>query len=194
MTPAMIEIARANRRKIGLENVEFRLGEIEHLPVADRTVDVVISNCVINLSPDKAQVFREVFRVLTPGGRLAVSDIVTDGPLPEAIKNNPDAWASCIAGALDYRDYIDAIKAAGFERVEMIPTPFDVEVNTVDFDGIEPTMSPQIDEALEKSRAKLVVSDGKEGDITDIEREVPLDYDYRRKVFSAKITALKGEE
>ena len=84
-----------------LQNVEFRLGYMEELPVDDNTIDVVISNCVINLAPDKAKVFAEVFRVLKPGGRLAVSDIVTDGPLPEQIKSSLSAWAGCIAGAID---------------------------------------------------------------------------------------------
>ena len=104
MTPAMIDRARRNKAKVGAENVEFRLGEIEHLPVADNSVDVAISNCVINLSPDKPQVFREIYRVLKPGGRLAVSDIVTDGPLPDAVKQDLAAWAGCVAGALDVAD------------------------------------------------------------------------------------------
>ena len=121
MTPAMLEKARLNRQKVGLDNVEFRLGEIEHLPVADSTVDVIISNCVINLSPDKPQVFREAFRALKPGGKLAVSDIVTDGPLPEAIKKSLSSWAGCVAGALDVTDYLAAIQAAGFTDAELTP-------------------------------------------------------------------------
>jgi arsenite methyltransferase len=119
MTPEMLRLARANQAKVGLDNVEFRLGEIEHLPVADAAVDVVISNCVINLSPDKSQVFREVYRVLKSGGRLAVSDIVTDGPLSETLRQSLSAWASCVSGALDVQDYQAAIEAAGFEGVEM---------------------------------------------------------------------------
>jgi len=125
MTATMIEKARANKAKMGVKNVEFRLGEIEHLPVADETVDVVISNCVINLSPDKPQVFREAFRVLRPGGKLSVSDIVTDGSLPNEIKQSLSAWAGCVAGALDASDYVGAIKAAGFTDVELKPVYFD---------------------------------------------------------------------
>lgn len=119
MTPDMIEKARANARKMGADNVEFRLGEIEHLPVGDETVDVVISNCVINLSPDKLQVFREAYRVLRPGGRLAVSDIVTRVELPAEIKQNLDSWASCVAGAWVDKDYAAAIEAAGFVDVRI---------------------------------------------------------------------------
>jgi SAM-dependent methyltransferase len=125
MTATMIEKARANKAKMGVENVEFRLGEIEHLPVADETVDVVISNCVINLSPDKPQVFREAIRVLRTGGKLSVSDIVTDGPLPEEVKRSLSAWAGCVAGALDADDYVTAIEAAGFVDVELTPVYFD---------------------------------------------------------------------
>ena len=121
MTPAMLEKARANRAKLSLENVDFRLGEIEHLPVADQTVDVIISNCVINLSPDKPQVFQEAYRVLKPGGKLALSDIVTDGPLPEAIKQNLTSWAGCVAGALDVKEYLTALEAAGFTQIEVTP-------------------------------------------------------------------------
>jgi SAM-dependent methyltransferase len=127
MTPEMLDRARANKARLGAANVEFRLGEIEHLPVADHSVDVVISNCVINLSPDKPQVFREAFRVLKPGGRLAVSDIVTDGPLPEEIKQNLSAWAGCVAGAWDAKDYTAAIRAAGFVDVTLTPVYLDKE-------------------------------------------------------------------
>jgi arsenite methyltransferase len=119
MTPDMLEKARANARKMGVENVEFRLGEIEHLPVADESVDVIISNCVINLSADKPQVFREAYRVLRPGGRLAVSDIVTRGELPPELKQNLDSWASCVAGAWVDKDYVGAIQAAGFVGVSI---------------------------------------------------------------------------
>jgi arsenite methyltransferase len=119
MTPDMLEKARANARKMGVENVEFRLGEIEHLPLADESVDVIISNCVINLSPDKPQVFREAYRVLRPGGRLAVSDIVTRGELPPELKQDLDSWASCVAGAWIDKEYVAAIEAAGFVDVSI---------------------------------------------------------------------------
>ena len=125
MTAEMIEKARANKEKLGASNVEFRLGEIEHLPVADHSVDVIISNCVINLSPDKPQVFRETYRALKPGGRLAVSDIVTDGPLPEPIRNSLSAWAGCVAGALDIKDYTAAIEQSGFVDIQIAPVYWD---------------------------------------------------------------------
>lgn len=117
MTPDMIDKARENARKGGYKTVEFRLGEIENLPVADSTVDVVISNCVINLSVDKEQVFREALRVLKPGGRLMVSDIVLLGELPEAVKNSVDAYCSCVSGALLKDEYLKAIEKAGFVNV-----------------------------------------------------------------------------
>ena len=115
----LVRKARANASKLGVENVEFRLGEIEHLPVADQSVDVVISNCVINLSPDKPQVFREAFRALRPGGRLAVSDIVTRGKLPLEIQQDMASWAACVAGAWVDKDYVAAIEAAGFVDVRI---------------------------------------------------------------------------
>ena len=120
MTAEMLEKARENARKVESNNVEFRLGEIEHLPVADNFVDVVISNCVINLSPDKGQVFSEAYRVLKPGGRLMVSDIVLTKQLPEAIVNSIEAYIGCVAGAVLRDTYLEAIEAAGFKEVTVI--------------------------------------------------------------------------
>lgn len=163
MTPEMLRLARTNRAKAGLENVEFRLGEIEHLPVADASVDVVISNCVINLSPDKPQVFREAYRVLKSGGRLAVSDIVTDGPLSESVRESLNAWASCVAGALDVQDYRAAIEAAGFEAVEVERAYLEREV---------------VDDALQQLDLDVQATAGEDEGIY-------------KKVFSARITAVK---
>lgn len=115
MTPEMIEKARENARQGDYTNAEFRLGEIENLPVADNSVDVVISNCVINLVPDKRRVFKETFRVLKPGGRLMVSDIVLLRELPDFIKNSIEAYIGCLSGAIMRDEYIDAIEAAGFQ-------------------------------------------------------------------------------
>lgn len=164
MTAEMIEKARANKVKVGAKNVEFRLGEIEHLPIADETADVVISNCVINLSPDKPGVFQEAYRVLRPGGRLAVSDIVTDGPLPNNVKNSLSAWAGCIAGALDVKDYIAAIEAAGFVDVELSPIYMDKST---------------IDDAVEQLDLGDFVENGRDS--------------LYKSVFSAKVMAYKPE-
>jgi SAM-dependent methyltransferase len=120
MTPEMIERARENASKGNYGNVDFRLGEIEHLPVADNSVDVVISNCVINLSPDKAQVFEEAYRVLRPGGRVMVSDIVLLKELPDAIKSSVAAYTGCIAGASRKEDYLATVASAGFQGVEVV--------------------------------------------------------------------------
>ncbi|MGB8658310.1 MAG: arsenite methyltransferase [Candidatus Zixiibacteriota bacterium] len=120
MTPEMIRKARANARKGGYRNVEFRVGEIENLPVEDESVDVIISNCVINLSPDKERVFQEAYRVLRPGGRIVVSDIVTDKELPEEIRKSFSAWAECIGGALTRKEYFGAVKSAGFGRIKVL--------------------------------------------------------------------------
>jgi len=117
MTAEMIHKARVNAEKVAAANVEFRLGEIEHLPVSDRSVDVVVSNCVINLSPDKKAVFRDALRVLKPGGRLAISDIVTSGRMPEAVRNDPAAWAGCVAGAPAIEELRSHLLAAGFTDV-----------------------------------------------------------------------------
>lgn len=120
MTPEMLDKARENARKGGYRNVEFRLGEIENLPVADSIADIVISNCVINLSPDKERAFEEAFRVLRPGGRLIVSDIVLLKELPLALKNSIEAYVGCLAGAVMNDDYIGAIRTAGFQDVKII--------------------------------------------------------------------------
>ncbi|HUW08110.1 MAG TPA: methyltransferase domain-containing protein, partial [Anaerolineae bacterium] len=112
-----VKLARRNARQMGVSNVDFRYGEIEEMPLTDGSVDVIISNCVINLSPDKDMVFSEAFRVLRPGGRLAVSDIVTQGPLLEAIRHDLEAWAGCVGGALEERVYLDKIRQAGFTDV-----------------------------------------------------------------------------
>jgi len=120
MTPEMIEKARENADKGNYKNVEFRLGEIENLPAADNSADAVISNCVINLSPDKKRVFKEAFRVLKPGGRMMVSDLVLLKELPDSIKESIDAYIACLAGAVMKDEYLDAIKSAGFQKVEII--------------------------------------------------------------------------
>jgi SAM-dependent methyltransferase len=119
MTPEMLERARQAAAKIGIENVEFRQGYLEELPVADNSVDVIISNCVINLSPDKPQVFAEIMRTLKPGGRISISDIVTSGELPEAIRRDMQAWGACVAGALDMDDYTAGLMGAGFVEVRL---------------------------------------------------------------------------
>ena len=120
MTPEMIDKARENARRTGAGNAEFRLGEIEHVPLDEGEADVVISNCVINLVPDKRAAFREAFRILRRGGRMVVSDIVSNGPLPQALRESMEAWAGCVAGALDVDDYLEAIRGAGFTRVEVL--------------------------------------------------------------------------
>jgi arsenite methyltransferase len=120
MTLEMIRKAEENARRGGYKNVEFRLGEIENLPLEDESVDVIISNCVINLSPDKGQVFEEAYRVLRPKGKMMISDIVTDKKLPDEIRRSFSAWADCIGGALVKRDYLDAISRAGFKDIKIM--------------------------------------------------------------------------
>ncbi|MEW6382023.1 MAG: arsenite methyltransferase [bacterium] len=128
MTPEMVEKARENARKGDYENVEFRLGEIENLPVADNSVDAVISNCVINLSLNKGRVFREAFRVVKPGGRLMVSDIVLLRELPDVIKNSIEAYIGCLAGAILRDEYLEMIKTAGFQEVRIVDeTAFSID-------------------------------------------------------------------
>src|SRR5580704_11617900 len=122
MTDDMLALARENQRKAGAENVEFLKGEIEHIPLPDNSVNVIISNCVINLSADKDRVLREAFRVLKPGGRFAVSDVVTRGSVPEQLRRDILLWAGCIAGALEENEYRMKLAVAGFEAISVEPT------------------------------------------------------------------------
>ena len=120
MTREMIERARRGARLHGYKNVEFRMGEMENLPVESDSIDVIISNCVVNLSPDKAAVYREALRVLKPGGRMMISDLVTEGELPEEIRRSFKAWAECVAGALEKEVYLETIRRAGFQDVAVV--------------------------------------------------------------------------
>jgi len=122
MTDEMLSLARANQQAAGITNVEFLKGEIENIPLPDNSVDVIISNCVINLSAEKERVLREAFRVLRPGGRIAVSDIVVKGEVPAEIRSNVEMWIGCIAGALRDTEYVEKLTSAGFQNVEIEPT------------------------------------------------------------------------
>ena len=163
MTPEMIERASSSAKRLNLNNVEFRQGYLEDLPVDSNSVDVIISNCVINLSPDKSKVFAEAFRVLKSGGKLAVSDIVTDGPLPSEIKQSLSAWAGCVAGAIEANDYTKMMEAVGFTNISIKPVFFDKET---------------VDSALADMDDKL--------DLKVISRD-----EVYKAVYSAKITAYK---
>jgi len=165
MTPEMIERAQSSAKRLNIQNVEFRHGYLEELPVESNTVDVIISNCVINLAPDKSKVFAEAIRVLKPGGKLAVSDIVTDGPLPDSIKQSLSAWAGCVAGAVDSKDYIGMMQAVGFTNISVTPVFFDHE--TID------SVINDLDDVIE---------------LQTISRD-----DVYKAVYSAKITAYKAQ-
>jgi arsenite methyltransferase len=149
MTDDMLALARENQRKAGVENVEFLKGEIEHIPLPDNSVDVIISNCVINLSGNKDQVLREAFRVLKPGGRFAVSDVAIRGEVPAEVRRNMELWVGCIAGALEEREYTEKLTAAGFAAIGIEPTRvYDVENarsfladQGVDVDAIAPAVA-----------------------------------------------------
>ena len=140
MTPEMIEKARENAEKGGYQNVEFRLGDIENLPAADNSIDVIISNCVVNLSPDKKKVFREAFRVLKPGGRLMVSDIVLLKELPDFIRKSVAAYVGCISGALMKAEYLGTITEAGFQGVQVL----DEAIFPIDYMANDPTVKAVI--------------------------------------------------
>ena len=122
MTDEMLSLANENKRKAGAENVQFLRGEIEHIPLPDNSVDVIISNCVINLSGDKERVLKEAFRVLKPGGRFAVSDVVVQGTVPDAVRKNMELWTGCVAGALEEQEFLSLLSAVGFDTPSIEPT------------------------------------------------------------------------
>ena len=149
MTDQMLELARENQRKSGLTNVEFLKGDIENIPLPDRSVDVIISNCVINLAADKNRVLQEAFRVLRPGGRLAVSDVVVKGEVPAEIRRNIELWIGCVAGALQESEYRDYLAKAGFKEIQVQPTRIYQVEDARDFltdSGLDPeTLAPEVD-------------------------------------------------
>jgi arsenite methyltransferase len=149
MTDEMLALARANQAKAGVTNVEFLKGDIEHIPLPDNSIDLIISNCVINLSPDKDLVLAEAFRVLKPGGRLAMSDIVVRGEIPQEIQRNIELWAGCVAGALEEKEYLSKLERAGFERVSIEPTRVYTAADARDlFEGTDldlNTIAPLVD-------------------------------------------------
>jgi len=149
MTDEMLALARENQKKAGIENVEFLKGAIENIPLPDNAVDVIISNCVINLSGDKDRVLREAFRVLKPGGRLAISDVVVRGEVPTGIRKSMELWVGCIAGALEEYEYRDKLFSAGFESIDIAPTRVYKSAEAHDFlaaAGLDTeTVAPQID-------------------------------------------------
>jgi arsenite methyltransferase len=171
MTDNMLTLARENQKKAGAENVEFLKGEIEAIPLPDSSVDVIISNCVINLSADKDKVLREAFRVLKPGGRFAVSDVVTRGAIPEAVRRNMLLWVGCIAGALDENDYRKRLAAAGFEAIGIEPTRvYDVEdarefltSQSVDVDAIAADVGDKFMSAFVRAKKPGVAADAQAG-------------------------------
>ena len=171
MTDNMLTLARENQKKAGAENVEFLKGEIEAIPLPDSSVDVIISNCVINLSADKDKVLREAFRVLKPGGRFAVSDVVTRGAIPEAVRRNMLLWVGCIAGALDENDYRKRLAASGFEAIGIEPTRiYNVEdarefltSQSVDVDAIAADVGDKFMSAFVRAKKPGVAADAQAG-------------------------------
>jgi SAM-dependent methyltransferase len=150
MTDEMLTLARSNATKVGATNVEFLKGHIEDVPLPSESVDVIISNCVINLSPDKGRVLREAFRVLKPGGRLAISDVVVDGAVPEALRRHIELWVGCVAGALDLQTYHNYLLAAGFGEISIEPTRF-YDAEELD----EPALTALLQTQPPEERARL---------------------------------------
>ena len=160
MTDEMLALARANQRKAGVENVEFLKGEMENIPLPDNSVDVIISNCVINLSADKDRVLHEAFRVLKPGGRVAVSDIVVRGEVPAAIRRSVELWVGCMAGALEENEYLAKLARAGFEAVTVEPTRIyrvedareQLSTSGIDVDAIAPLVDGKFMSAFVRAK------------------------------------------
>jgi arsenite methyltransferase len=152
MTSEMIDLARRNaagfRERTGLDNVEIRLGEIENLPVADASVDVILSNCVVNLSPDKPRVWREMFRVLKPGGRVSISDLALFKPLPEAVRRSSEALVACIAGACLIEETEDMVRRAGFQSIEKDVKPYEIDLSDLENHPLTKKFSDQIPKRL----------------------------------------------
>ncbi len=183
MTPDMIDLARDNAEKNDFTNVEFRLGEIENLPIADNTADLIISNCVINLSPEKQRVFDEAFRVLKPGGRLSISDIVLLKELPESVKNNKTLLAGCVAGAELKDKYLELIANAGFENIEVM----------ADKKGLAQEIEVEAPEGA-KSGEPILIIDGQPVEIENFD-EIKDDVEsFSKSIQSITVTAVKPEE
>ncbi len=164
MTDEMLALARENQRKAGVENAEFLKGEMENIPLPEGSVDVIVSNCVVNLSADKDRVFSEAFRVLKPGGRLAISDVVFRGDVPAEIRRSVELWVGCVAGALEESDYRAKLGAAGFEAIEIEPTRVYraedarqfLATKGVDVDAIAPLVDGKVMSAFVRARKPAI--------------------------------------
>jgi arsenite methyltransferase len=194
MTPEMIQRAERSAERAGVGHIaEFRRGEMEDMPVDDESVDLIISNCVVNLSPDKAKVFQETYRVLKPGGRMLISDIVASN-LPEALRNDISAWAGCLAGALEESEYVSVIRKAGFEDVAVVDRvdADEVAIDVESVDGLTELIPEEVAEAVKASQGKTAVLASPDGQVVCA---APADSLLGRpKICSVKVRAVKGKD
>lgn len=190
MTPDMVERARANAAKAGIENVEFHVAEIESLPLAETSVDCVISNCVLNLVPDKNRAFAEIFRVLKPGGRLAVSDIALKKPLPEELAQDLMAYVGCIAGAILIDDYVQGLKQAGFDQVQVVDTGADLNAYAKAEDQ-SACCTPQMVQIGEAPAAETCCTPSDDADLLARLKDLLQRYDVNEFAASVRVYALK---
>ncbi len=194
MTPEMIERAGTNAERAGVGHLaEFRLGEMEYMPVDDESVDLIISNCVVNLSPDKAKVFQEAYRVLKPGGRMLISDIVASN-LPEALRDDVSAWAGCLAGALEESEYVSVIRNAGFEDVAVVDRvdAAEVAIDVESVDGLTELIPEEVTEAVKAREGTTAVLASPDGQVLGV---IPTDDSSDHpKVHSVKVRAVKGKD